>query len=122
MSRAFADEYELQDALGDALREAFGSEAVEREVRLPSGRICDFVVRLPVVGTRLAIEVEHNPEPGAVASDAIHGVGQAVLYAGEIRNAHPLVVVNPAEGDDLDLSALRERVPVVEWSAEEAGA
>jgi len=108
-------EQELQDALDAALSEAFGVPNVDREVRLPSGRVCDFVVTLPPLDLRLAIEVEHNSDPGEVAGDVIHGAGQALLYAAELKNALPVVVTNPSEGDREELEAVRESLPVVEW-------
>lgn len=116
MSAEYADEYDLQDAVAERLRDAFGADAVQSEVHLPSGRVCDFVVSLPVLGLQLAIEVEHNSDPGEVAADAIHGAGQALLYAVELENAVPVVVVNPTDQDRADLDALRQRMPVIEWS------
>ena len=120
--RGVNSEAELQAALDAVLSEAFGVPNVEREVRLPSGRVCDFVVTLPPLDVRLAIEVEHNADPGEVAGDVIHGAGQALLYAAELENAVPVVVVNPSEGDQEELAAVRERIPVVEWSQSEESA
>ena len=113
----YADETALQDALGETLMDAFGADAVEREVVLPSGRICDYVVTLPPLDLRLAVEVEHNSDPGEVAGDVIHGAGQALLYAAELENAVPVVVTNPAEGDHEEIEAVRGRMPVIEWSS-----
>lgn len=107
------DEIDLQDRLEEELINAYGADAVEREVQLPSNRVCDFVVEAPP-GIVLAIEVEHNPDDGEIAGDVIHGAGQAILYASELGNAAPVVVVNEVRSNRAEIEAVARRVPVVE--------
>lgn len=53
-----------------------------------------------------------------MAGDVIHGAGQALLYAAELEDAVPVVVVNSTDQDRADLDALRQRMPVIEWTPE----
>lgn len=93
--------------VGEALRDIYGHENVEREKYLTdTGRWVDFWVEGELVN--FAIEVENDFEA------CFKGAGQAIVYAAHKPKTIPLIITPAHHVDQPEARMLSQTVPIIE--------
>lgn len=104
---AHETEKSYADRIEEWLVDTYGRDNVHRDYYLSrTVRYVDFYVNGPL--TDFAIEVENDFEA------VFKGIGQSLLYAGDIGSATPLIIIPPGHFEEPERTILNNHVTIKE--------